>query len=619
MTVYTEVKINGTDVAAEVSGRSYLLNWKVKHRKDNSIADQAIIMLDIAVKSVLTIAQNQSITIKRGDVTATDHNMFDGTITKISDAGGVLIVTARNPFFDLNGEFITYTYDSDVDAEAGKISALWESVVTGGDTFATATATDSGTAYILKKFLCNNDSRLERADFLRKLINWQHYYNYATSKPVFEPIGSTIYPTTLEVGTNVVNQPNWEENRESIINKVIIKGAVERDWNTEIFSGDAIETEFTLSKVPEDTEVYISGVLKVRGVEDLTTSFDYKVSKYRKLVIFESPPASASNNIEVNYSYSLGIPVIRKRATSISNYGLRTYRYESQDIQNVADAEKRAEKILDLFETPEVTTKLQVVDLYDIYVGYTVKVIDSANNKDGDYLVQGITYQWPETFDVVDIGNRATNEIDSAMNNIMQRIRDLERKLADNQSVSYQIDDQIQQINIHVSTLVKDAEKESGVLYWDDDDTSWSNDAGTVGDNWGDDSAEPETVVRIIHNGQIFFEDFLTETWKDSGNTTADWTANKLDMTTGEIAQSIVFALDNRAFTKVYLDYECLDNSLVAIYCSGDGGTTWDLLTSGEWTTLTSPTISGLAFKIISSGTVEFDQELGHYLEIYYE
>ncbi len=147
----------------------------------------------------------------------------------------------------------------------------------------------------------------------------------------------------------------------------------------------------------------------------------------------------------------------------------------------------------------------------------------------------------------------------------------------------------------------------SGLLTWDVD--QWDE------EKWGPLTGTDLASVRIVNHQKTFLEPFLVTDYRNAGVTTATWTGNgSLVMTSGEVAQSAVFALDTTAFTQARIIVAATDTSVLTIQISYDGGNNFQTVTNGVLTTGTTTSVAGLAWKITSTGsstisrvTVQYD------------
>ena len=468
MVLQSEVLIDGNDIGA------YLVDWKVDLEIESNERNRAIITCNRNVLTAFNISINNSITIKRGTVTATDNNIFTGFVIEITEDNGAIVIKCKDPLYRGTLKYITRSYDKNIDTEAGVISAIWSDIVTQ-DLELTPNVQSTGTVDVMDKFICNDDEVLERLQALTKIVDWQMYYNFVSNEVILEPKGNQTFATPFVVGGNVINNPTWSESTEGMFNKITLKGAVSVGIKTETFSGDTIETDFILSEEPEDTKVSISGVEKVRGNPGSTDTFDYYIDKINKKLIFISAPASGTDNISIEYSYKIPIPVQSKNSSSISQYGLYESRISLEDIKTTDDATLRVQKLLAAFSNPFISTELQTVNVYDLYPGYLVNVVDDYNGKNVNAVVKKITYQYPEGFDLVTVGTRIF-DLQDFVTDTQKRIRELEKKELINVTILNQLLQEENIIELRNIAEIWRATLESDVLYYDSD----------VQGDWGD-------------------------------------------------------------------------------------------------------------------------------------
>ena len=124
-----------------------------------------------------------------------------------------------------------YAGAADVYAETGEkilkdnLESIWNDIVSVGG-LNTYIPTSSGTVNVLTKYVCNDQSRLERAQKLVDTLGWQMYEDYINNRIVLSPKGYVTYSTPLTVGENVTNVPVWVYELDSMRNDVTIKGAI---------------------------------------------------------------------------------------------------------------------------------------------------------------------------------------------------------------------------------------------------------------------------------------------------------------------------------------------------------------------------------------------------------
>ena len=237
-----------------------------------------------------TIDSAVSVTIKKGDDPSTLIRIFSGEIENWSYSNGAILLDCRDSFWLLNKRTLTKSYNKNIDPSNGKIAgsgSIFEDLIEN-QAGLNSSSEDSGTTDILDEYICNDDFIRERAITLARILNWAIYWDDENEYVRLEPEGTTSYTNNLVVGENVLNIPKWARDLSQMVNYLKIKGAVRRDTKIETFSGNASEDTFTLEFTPKDTEIFVGGVLQVRGVTEANQVFDYSVTEDTKDVVFES-------------------------------------------------------------------------------------------------------------------------------------------------------------------------------------------------------------------------------------------------------------------------------------------------------------------------------------------
>ena len=150
----TEVVLGGVDVTAK------LRKWKTTKTFGYEIMGCELEFAK-SVDSLKTPAIAQTLTIKRGTTTATDQFIFDGEVISIEETGYSYKIKGNDKLYDAIKKEITYSYDKNVDASAGQISAIFKDLVnthtdlTADDTSVQATGTLDSEK--LEKFVCRHE------------------------------------------------------------------------------------------------------------------------------------------------------------------------------------------------------------------------------------------------------------------------------------------------------------------------------------------------------------------------------------------------------------------------------------------------------------------------------
>jgi hypothetical protein len=437
----TEVKLGGVDVTAK------LIKWKTKKTYGYEIMSCELeFPKTIDTLKIPDVAQ--AITIKRGVSSATDQFIFDGEVVSIEETGFSYKITGNDKLYDAIKKEITYSYDKNVDTSAGQISAIFKDLVnTHTDLVADDTsvqATGTLDSEILRKFVCRHEDVFSKMKQLADLVSYQFYYDPTTALVYFEPQGFTTASATLEVGTNVANNPKWKKDNSALCNRVIILGATQDIETTESGRLDVttgwtpLDNGYgTLNFKPVSVKVFADGsdpptTLRVGGVPGATTTFDYSVDFENKKLIWETDGGyawAANQYVQVQYTHAIPVPISAYDPSSITAYGEFKRTFSPKLIQDVNDAELEADKILSKFSQPFNYTTLAVEGVYDLDIGQTASVIDIKNGVNSTFVINTIEKKYPHAADKLTVGDRELKTSDFEAN-VVAKIQELEQLLS---------------------------------------------------------------------------------------------------------------------------------------------------------------------------------------------
>lgn len=165
-----QVKINGVDAT------SHLVKWSVDEEFGENITQIELTLLNTATLPVV----GQTITVKRGQVYAEEQFIFNGYIIEVIKEAGLYKLICKDMLIDLIRNEVTYSYDINVDTEAGVASEIFKSLINvhgGGNLIANSTTVQStGTTNVLHKFVCNHEDVYKKCEELAELYDYQFYY-----------------------------------------------------------------------------------------------------------------------------------------------------------------------------------------------------------------------------------------------------------------------------------------------------------------------------------------------------------------------------------------------------------------------------------------------------------
>lgn len=571
--------INGNDVTNYV-----LRETVIEINRSLNQTDSAVIVIDRTVLDAYSITNGLSVVISRGETTSTDDYVFRGEIYKITNQGRNLLLKCNSPLEKLKYSFVTKSYDINVDSQAGVVSAIFQDIVE--DAGLTASVVDSSSFLTINKFICKDNSRLERMKTLARFLDWTFYYDYNNDWVRFEPKGYSTFSTELRTDTNIFNAPIWNVDLKSVRNKIKVRGAYDEDTRIEYFDGDNSTTDFYVAYTPKITEVeYPISTLLVRGVPGSTTTYNYSVDEDRKKISFVSAPASGTNNVKIKYTTRIPRPVQGINQDSIDNYGVvREEVYTFNDIVDLDDAENRLTKLLTILGTARVTTNVET-SVFGIKPNDVVSVVDGVNSEySGEYIVHAVKMKYPTQFDIVTVGDVDFN-VDDIIDSINERIKFLEQNEVPYTDILRQVKTVNRNINYERRyTLLEKRDRSgqgSGVFILG------STSFGILGTNkLGDDANYTTSTISLIP-GKNIYKDYIVDTLYDgSGTATWDTSANEISFTSGQTRTTDDFAIGT-TYTSFKVELGSVTGTVLT-EISGNAGSTWQTVTLNTVTTFTS-------------------------------
>jgi len=441
MATLPKITIGGVDVT------SYYLSFYTEDSIDTETSVASIKFIN-SVQSAITLTEQMEIVITEGYTTNTDNTIFRGIVSNIAKGGEIIDLTAQDKIWLLQRKTFKTTYNSDVDAFAGKISSIAEDII---QTFGglTASVVDSGTVNILKRFRSKDDTCYERLKRLAEIIGYQIYYNPATDTIHFEPTGNTLYTGgTLVVGTHITTVPQWIYDREDMANLIKVKGAFQEVETTEtgqigVTSGYTV-TDILLTQEPVSVKVFADSsdpptTLRTGGVVGSTSSFDYSVDKQNKNIDWSSTyTPGASDYVIVQYSYKEPRTVTVSDDASIDAYGAYEITKKYKDVEDLDDAKEKAKNLLTLKPVPTVRSKFSVTGVSGVTAGMKITVEDGLNNENRTIIVRKVKKKYPLGIDEYDVGDLDYNDR-KALINMNERLRVLEKEEEQNQGLNVEI------------------------------------------------------------------------------------------------------------------------------------------------------------------------------------
>ena len=435
----------------------------------------------------------------------------------------------------------------------------------------------------VERFVIRDQTPAEVAERLTKLTGWQirtdndkNYY--------FEPQGTTTNSTTLTIGTNGFIDGQWNFTPNSIINSLTYIGGNALFNTVESFTATSSQTTFTTTqKIVGTVRVTDNGTEVIGGIDGSTTTFDYQIDGDNKGIVF-TVGRTTGHTIIVYYDYEIPIKINMKNTDSIATNDIFSGKITESNIITMGDARKRAKEIVNIYGDLTKNANILIPYSSNYSPGETVQVIDTFNSIDSQLIINKSRLNYPSGKKTIEVGTPPIN-IYSWNQNIEQRLRELE-STQDNSDTIQQYRQFKENVNVTLRQgRVKTTQSTIG--------NSWivgSSTNGIVGTNTGTQgggqqvvgsSGRVETIVSVVNPNSTMYERFNFTTYKDSANTTGDWSVatETLILDSAETARSLSIA-KGETYSKATISLTSPSSTAgLILRLSADGGSNWESVT----------------------------------------
>ena len=452
--VVDKVIINGVNVT------SFRLGWNSEELWREAIPT---LNLDLSplISDVMEINTALDVQVYRTLNVEDDDFVFDGEITQVSSKPDKISCVCKGRLIEAIKAAQVKSWDKDIDPELGIGSEIMKTLILDSNLNCTPAQYDTSTVgsvaftgsdqdKLITKFVQKDEDNVDRMLVLAEQYDHILRYDNYSGLVYFQPKGYSVYPYPLTVGIEIPKPIVWKENKEQLINQVIVSGATVFDTLIETFAGPAMS--FNLSKTPQDTEVRVggsTGTLQVRGqkgVGVLGTNYDYYIDEEAKTLNF----ATNQSNVYIRYTAQVPCPVVLTDLSSIQIYGgpnktPSIKKLSFSDIKNLTDAEARGRSYLARYSTPFVEAQgIKVIDLQIrlqvIKPGDLLTIIDTQKDKTYTVFVQAVRKSYPQPQDEIDIGDKIWRT-ENWQADQMKKINQIFNELNKNQDILTQIFD----------------------------------------------------------------------------------------------------------------------------------------------------------------------------------
>lgn len=419
------ITIAGVDVT------QYVVSWNYSPAIEHGI-DEIQILLTSNVQNVVSFVNNAEVIVKRGKTTGMETYVFRGNISTFSPKIASFEVIAKDKLWQLAKLEVTTVYEN-TDSFGGVISAIAQDLIEsyGG---LVADVEDTGDYFVLQRFWCISAKIYDRLQTLRKILDFVLFYDPESDKVVFKSKGFETHPFVLQYNadgtTNVFSIIKWDYDTENIRNRITIVGGLTDSNQSESFTGTGGLDTFTLAKVPESINVQNpANTPKTLGVRDGSGVYDYYVDKASKKVVFVTN--TSASGVVIDYNAKEPAVATADDESSISLYGLSEDTFYYPDIITNKDAELKTNDLLSRLASPIPTATNIYIPQHPVLIkpGMQILIQDTVNNINRYLTVTRITFQYPQIYDILDVGEEPIFEKESVQD-IMERISQLEKSEA---------------------------------------------------------------------------------------------------------------------------------------------------------------------------------------------
>lgn len=216
--------------------------------------------------------------------------------------------------------------------------------------------------------------------------------------------GDDLVVGNENAGGNCIITDKWTIDPSKIVNYLVVKGGSEDFTYHETFAGPG--TEFTLKYKPTGNVrvTTSSGSNELTGQLPGDSGGDFSVDGETQKVTL----ASSASNVDIYYTYSLPILIVKTNPTSITAYGIRGKKIDAGWITRTEDAKTYATTYLAQYGTPTKSNRLMKKGLdWDYTAGAMKNVTDSYNGIDESMYIRKVEWNLAENATYIHVGTES--------------------------------------------------------------------------------------------------------------------------------------------------------------------------------------------------------------------
>ena len=183
-----------------------------------------------------------------------------------------------------------------------------------------------------------------------------------------------------------------------IVNDLTVLGQNLQYSTTQLFNGNNSNTIFTLDNNPVIVKVTVGGTESVPE-----TGYDFDTMN--RTVIFTTPPATGSGNINVEYTFEKPLYIRGTKQDSIDTYGVHAKKLNLPWISSREDGVRFVQAYLNRYKDISQKVKVTSGKLYNsLHENDIVHLKNTIKGIDGDFVIKSITWKYPEMTTEVEVG-----------------------------------------------------------------------------------------------------------------------------------------------------------------------------------------------------------------------
>jgi hypothetical protein len=301
------------------------------------------------------------------------------------------------------------------------------------------------------------------------------------SKNFYLEIRESTTSTKTITTDNDMNESNWVENGDQIVNYITLIGDKQIFDTDESFNGTGAQTVFTLTNIPIDVRAEHPVGTELTGyVQDASTG-DYTVDRENKTITFDSAPASGTNNVKIFYTYAVQIKVTLQNNASITSYTQQDKKIEKPYLTSFSEARDFARNYLSIYKDPLKQSTWLIKDStnWNSYVpNQQIDVTDDQLGNSGLYIIKKVEREYPG-FTRVTVGEK-TDDVLDWQKEVQYRIKQLEEK-DDNSDIVQNYELVVDGVKVQVAVAITryEARDKGTCFYLGDDDNGLLKETAT--------------------------------------------------------------------------------------------------------------------------------------------